>query len=60
MYKSAFLGCSRRQKAHARAYEYVKKGKYAAACDLNSELLNAFGREFEITSLYTDFHEMLE
>ena len=60
MYKSAFLGCGPRAKAHARAYEFVKKGRAAAACDLDQDRLGAFGSEFGIRSLYEDIHEMLE
>ena len=60
MYKSAFLGCGPRAKAHAGAYKYVKKGQPVAACDLDTERLDAFGKEFGITALYKDIHEMLE
>jgi predicted dehydrogenase len=60
MFKSAFLGCGPRAKAHARAYEFVKKGKAVAACDLDEERLSEFGAEFGIKSLYGDIHEMLE
>ena len=60
MYKSAFLGCGPRARAHARAYEFVKKGAHVAACDLDKERLEPFGSDFGIKNLYTDAHEMLE
>ena len=60
MYKSAFLGCGPRARAHARAYEFVKKGSHVAACDIDTERLNSFGSDFAIKNLYTDVHEMIE
>ncbi len=60
MFKSAILGCRGRARGHARAYEHVKRGKIAAICDLNEELLNSFGEEFGIQKRYTDIHEMLD
>jgi predicted dehydrogenase len=60
MYKCAFLGCGGRARGHARAYQYVKRGKIAAICDLNEELLNKFGDEFGIETRYTDIHAMLD
>lgn len=60
MYKSAFLGCGPRARAHARAYQFVKKGSHVAACDLDKERLDPFGSDFGIDNLYTDVHEMME
>ena len=60
MFKSAILGCPGRARGHARAYEHVKRGKVAAICDLNEELLHSFGEEFGIEKRYTDIHEMLD
>ena len=59
MYKTAFLGCGGRARAHASAYRFVKRGKIAAICDMNTELLNSFGDDFGISSRYTDLDEML-
>ena len=59
MYKSAILGCRGRARGHARAYEHVKKGKLAAICDMQEDLLNNFGDEFGIDARYTDLDEML-
>ena len=60
MYKSAVLGCRGRSRGHARAYEHVSKGQIAAICDMEEDLLNAFGDEFGIKNRYIDLHEMLE
>ena len=60
MYKTAMLGCGGRARAHADAYRFVKGGQLAAICDMNTELLNSFGDDFNISSRYTDLDEMLE
>ena len=60
MYKTAFLGCGGRARAHADAYRFVKNGKIAAICDMNEELLTSFGEDFGVSSRYTDLDEMLE
>ena len=60
MYKTAMLGCGGRARGHADAYRFIKRGKLAAICDMNAELLNNFGDEFGISSRYTDLDEMLE
>ena len=60
MYKSAFLGCGGRARAHANAYRFAKAGEIAAICDMNEERLNDFGDRFGISSRYTDLDEMLE
>ena len=60
MYKTAFLGCGGRARAHASAYRFVKRGKIGAICDMNEELLNKFGDDFDVSSRYTDLDEMLE
>lgn len=60
MYKSAFLGCGGRARAHASAYRFVKGGKIGAICDMNEDLLNKFGDDFDVSSRYTDLDEMLE
>jgi len=60
MLKSCFLGCGGRSRGHARAYEYVKKGRLVAVCDLDEERLNERGEEYGIEKRYTDVHEMLD
>jgi len=60
MYKTAFLGCGGRARAHADAYRFVKRGKIGAICDMNEELLNSFGDDFGVSSRYTDLDEMLQ
>ena len=60
MYKSAMLGCGGRARAHASAYRFVKGGKIGAICDMNEDLLNRFGDDFDISARYTNLDEMLE
>ena len=60
MYKSAMLGCGGRARSHASAYRFVKGGKIGAICDMNEDLLNRFGDDFDISARYTDLDEMLE
>ena len=60
MYKTAMLGCGGRARQHADAYRFVKRGKLAAICDMNTERLNTFGDDFGIASRYTDLDVMLE
>jgi len=60
MYKSAFLGCGGRARGHAHAYQFVKKGKGVAVCDMNEERLESFSKDFGIEKKYTDIHEMLD
>ena len=59
-FKSAFLGCGGRSRAHATAYQHVSKGRMVACCDLDTERLQAYGEEFGIAARYTDLDEMLE
>ena len=60
MYKTAMLGCGGRARGHADAYRFVKRGKLAAICDMNEELLNRFGDDFGTSSRYTDLDKMFE
>lgn len=60
MYKTAMLGCGGRARGHADPYRFVKRGKLEAICDMNVDRLNNFGDDFNISSRYTDFDEMLE
>ncbi len=54
------LGCGGRARGHADAYRLVKNGKLSAICDMNEELLRNFGKDFGISSMYTDLDQMLE
>jgi predicted dehydrogenase len=60
MFKCAFIGCGPRARAHARAYQHVRRGTIAAICDMDESRLQAFGDEFSVGARYTDAHEMLE
>ena len=58
-FKSAFLGCGPRSKAHAKAYAHVARGRAVACCDLDRDRLDAYGEELEIPARYRDLDEML-
>lgn len=60
MYRSAFLGCGPRARAHARAYQPVQRGEIVAICDRDEGLLGSFGEEFGIERRHTDLDAMLE
>ena len=60
MLKCAILGCRGRARAHAAVYEKITRGKLAAICDMNEELLNEFGEMYGVDQRYTDLDEMLE
>ena len=44
MYKTAMLGCGGRARGHADAYRFVKRGKLAAICDMNTEIAQQIRR----------------
>ena len=60
MYKCAFLGCGGRARAHAHAYQYIKRGEIVALCDMNEELLNSFWAMTLGSRNGTRIHEMLD
>lgn len=46
--------------SHAGAYDIHPKTKIIAGCDVNPETLQTFGKRWGVTSLYTDYRELLE
>lgn len=44
---------------HAGGYHACSKTKIVAACDIDEERLNLFGREWGVKHLYSDYQEML-
>ncbi len=59
-YRSAFLGCGPRARAHADAYQHITRGERVACCDLDEERLTTFGETWGIETQYTDLAAMLE
>lgn len=45
---------------HAGAFNAVQETKMIAACDINKERLNKFGKRWNISNLYTNYYKMLE
>ena len=61
MYKSVIIGVGGgRAHGHADAYEFVKKGRVVAVCDLRPDAMDEFGDKFDISARYTDYREMFE
>jgi len=61
MYKSVIIGVGGgRAHGHADAYQYVKRGRVMAVCDIRQEPLDEFGDKFDISARYTDYREMFE
>ncbi len=61
MYKSAIIGVGGgRAHGHANAYEFVRRGRVVAVCDLQSEPMEAFADKYDVPSRYVDYREMFE
>ena len=61
MYKSVIIGVGGgRAHGHADAYQYVKRGRVVAVCDLRQEAMDEFGDKFDVPARYTDYREMFE
>ena len=45
---------------HAGAYQRHPRTHLVAAADIDESMLNAFGERWDVTSLYTDYREMLD
>jgi predicted dehydrogenase len=60
-FRSAFLGCGPRARAHALAYQHITRGQIVALCDLDEKRLGPFGDEFAPSATpYADLDQMLE
>ena len=61
MYKSVIIGVGGgRAHGHADAYQYVKRGRVVAVCDLLQGPMDEFGDKFDVAARYTDYREMFE
>ena len=61
MYKTVIIGVGGgRAHGHANAYQYVKRGRVAAVCDLQPEPMDAFADKYDVKARYTDYREMFE
>ena len=61
MYKSVIIGVGGgRAHGHADAYQYVKRGRVVAVCDLEREPMEAFADKYDVKARYTDYREMFE
>ena len=61
MYKTVIIGVGGgRAHGHADAYQYVKRGRVVAVCDLQPEPLDEFADKYDVKARYTDYREMFE
>lgn len=61
MYKSVIIGVGGgRAHGHADAYQYMKRGRVVAVCDLRPEPLDDFADKYDVKARYTDYREMFE
>ena len=56
--KVAVIGCGGISGAHIDAYIAHPQAEMYALCDINEERLNAKGKQYGITRLYTDYKKM--
>lgn len=45
---------------HMKIYSHIPGFKVVAACDIDKDKLEKWGKEYQITQLYTDYRKMLE
>ena len=61
MYKTVIIGVGGgRAQGHADAYQYVKRGRAVAVCDLERDPLDEFADKYDVKARYTDYREMFE
>jgi len=61
MYKTVIIGVGGgRSHGHADAYQYVKRGRVVAVCDLRPEPMDEFADKYDVKARYTDYREMFE
>ncbi len=61
MYKSVIIGVGGgRAHGHADAYQYVKRGRVVAVCDLRPKAMDDFADKYDVKARYTDYREMFE
>ena len=71
-YRVGIIGCGRiagmleddplrgKPCTHAGAFNAVQETKMIAACDINKERLNKFGKRWNVSNLYTNYYKMLK
>ncbi|MCY4071628.1 MAG: Gfo/Idh/MocA family oxidoreductase [Chloroflexi bacterium] len=61
MYKTVIIGVGGgRAHGHADAYQYVKRGRVVAVCDLMRDSMDDFADKYDVKARYTDYREMFE
>ena len=61
MYKTVIIGVGGgRAHGHANAYQYVKRGRVVAVCDLERDPMDEFADKYDVKARYSDYREMFE
>jgi predicted dehydrogenase len=58
-YRVGIIGCGGMARAHANAYQELPETEIVAGADISADALQKFGETYNVTALYTDYHEML-
>ena len=59
-YRAGIIGCGWVSTAHVNGYRATDRVEVAAAADVSREALEAFGSEWEVANLYSDYRQMLD
>jgi UDP-N-acetylglucosamine 3-dehydrogenase len=59
-YKVGIIGCGNIARSHANAYKKISNVEMVAAAELDPDRRNKFAKDFELSTSYEDYAEMLE
>jgi predicted dehydrogenase len=59
-YRGALIGCGAISGMQLRAWDQINEAKIVALCDLEYKRVKERSEEYEIPTIYTDYHTMLE
>ena len=59
-YKVGIIGCGNIARAHANAYKKIDNVEIVTAAELDQERRKKFAEDFELSTVYKDYTEMLE
>ena len=59
-YRASLIGCGGKGRDHANTLVKDNLADLVALCDIREESLQTFQKAYSVSSLYTDYHELLE
>jgi len=59
-YRIGIIGCGNIARAHANAYKKIDNVEIVTAAELDQDRRNRFAEDFELSTVYKDYTEMLE